>query len=136
MAVNTELREIPGRELDALIATKVMGWHHVERLKSGYVGTSKDNNAWVPLPNYSTDIAAAWLVVEQVLSALGERGPRGGRRVGIFKLFQSYSEGGRVFYVAQFRTTRNKKILHFNGSEATVAYSICLAALKAVENER
>lgn len=56
----------PGRELDALIATKVMGWHYVDRLASGYVGTDTDNNAWVPLPNYSTDIAAAWLVVERI----------------------------------------------------------------------
>jgi hypothetical protein len=52
----------PGRELDALVAEKVMGW------------TKVGENAWEApnikgyplLPRYSTDIATAWEVVEKI----------------------------------------------------------------------
>ena len=55
-----------GRELDALVAEKVMGWHVTPRgrcispgynpdcYKGGYLGAPFD------VPKYSTDIAAAW----------------------------------------------------------------------------
>lgn len=52
-----------GRELDALVAEKVMGWncelrecHTRKVLHSEYGGP----------PHYSTDIADAWLVVEKI----------------------------------------------------------------------
>lgn len=57
----------PGRELDALIAEKVMGWQRWEsgvgtRWKRG--GWSEEANSVSEVPAYSTDIAAAWEVVE------------------------------------------------------------------------
>lgn len=64
-----------GLELDALIAEKVMGWH--------FVGTftldpelncdrwARDQNGleryFHEVPKYSTDIAAAWQVVEKMI---------------------------------------------------------------------
>jgi len=55
----------PGRELDALIAEKVMGWSW------GIIGDL--------IPAYSTDISAAWEVVEEMGDCLhlrqhGEQG--------------------------------------------------------------
>lgn len=71
-----------GRELDALVAEKVMGLEvkPYEKLKGSdipeYFGTlwvpSADQNRgtpyqqWLPLPHYSTSIAAAWEVVEKL----------------------------------------------------------------------
>lgn len=61
-----------GRELDALIAEKVMGLHR----RGEYWLSSDDHEVYVAdtvpadredfLPDYSTDIAAAWLVVEKL----------------------------------------------------------------------
>lgn len=55
----------PGRELDALIAEKVMRWnreHDECGLPPGVYGS--DNIQ--PFPHYSTDISAAWEVVEKI----------------------------------------------------------------------
>lgn len=70
-----------GRELDALVAEKVMGWtmFSYQMLGSGGAGEFR----WIPpgrrdhvsniapVPRYSTDIAAAWEVVEKVTENLG-----------------------------------------------------------------
>lgn len=45
---------LPGRELDELIAEQVMGW---VSFRIGHL-----------IPNYSTDISAAWEVVENIMS--------------------------------------------------------------------
>lgn len=60
----------PGRELDALVAEKVMGWKIVSNryecsdeqcnCRTGYL------NDMHFLPNYSSDIAAAWEVAEKM----------------------------------------------------------------------
>jgi hypothetical protein len=53
------------RELDAEVATKVMGWFADGQYWSEPDGTlTKDTLIWSP----STDIAAAWLVVERFRS--------------------------------------------------------------------
>ena len=54
------------RERDALIAEKVMGWRKVNNL---FEWPAKDS--WIhiyDIPNFSTDIAAAWKVVEKLCS--------------------------------------------------------------------
>jgi len=48
----------PGRELDALVAEKVMGWTHYREEWGGVVPDS--------ISHYSTDISAAWEVVEKM----------------------------------------------------------------------
>lgn len=50
-----------GRELDALVAEKVMG---VETMQKLYPSMMAKGGAW--LPHFSTDIAAAWEVVEKM----------------------------------------------------------------------
>jgi hypothetical protein len=61
-----------GRELDALIAKKVMGWHKmshnelcIANLKGDWWIDQQENLHFPPHP-YSTEIAAAWQVVERI----------------------------------------------------------------------
>ena len=59
-----------GRELDALVAEKVMGWTWDGKTAWSPTGSRlwmvrKDPYWW--LPYYSTDIAAAWEVVEKLV---------------------------------------------------------------------
>lgn len=58
-----------GRELDDLVAEKVMGYE-IERFSFTYDGYSEESTIWLraeskynPVP-FSTDISAAWKVVE------------------------------------------------------------------------
>ena len=65
----------PSRELDALVAEKVMGWETVNN-KAGipvsgfdWVGhnpKTQSSTVWSYVPDYSTDISAAWEVVEKL----------------------------------------------------------------------
>lgn len=106
-----------GRELDALVAEKVMGE------SSGYTH-SRDNDFVVTCSRYSTDISAAWLVVEKL------------RDIGWSVAVCGDNGWGCTFYK-----------VHTNGSEYiwatwkeshgpinadTAPLAICLAALEAV----
>ncbi len=53
----------PGRELDALVAEKVMGW----KMDASAVWHGPGPSCLV-LPHYSTDIADAWEIVEKLQS--------------------------------------------------------------------
>lgn len=60
-----EVDKMPaGRELDALVAEKVMGW--TKGLKPWLMPPCFVECDVVPIPNYSTDIAAAFLVAEKI----------------------------------------------------------------------
>lgn len=81
----------PGRELDALVAEKVMGWKRrqcsvftdIQWLMSldtdgqDVLGVTYRSDAapiyWQGLPDYSTSIAAAWEVVEKVTEHFAAR---------------------------------------------------------------
>ena len=113
-----------GHELDALIAEKVMGfavklWPHTDRL---FVA-ERGNGTQILLPAYSTDIAAAWEVVEK----LGERFHA--------RLLTPFIRSGDNHYWCGFTPLG---MTGFNGRpdyEAvaeTAPLAICRAALKAV----
>lgn len=71
-----------GRELDALVAEKVMGWRWISYNNNGFILVPPDQHSRMKpeyvfqdkagsrehagLPRYSTDIAAAWEVVEKL----------------------------------------------------------------------
>lgn len=111
-----------GRELDALIAEKVMGW-------------TRKGEGWCPpgwestfmLSAYSTDIAAAWQVVEHF-----------DRSKWCFDL-EAFDAAGEDAWGARFVSWEQ---LHpvFRGYEpreyaATAPLAICKAALNAVRAE-
>lgn len=91
-----------------------------------YDGGMKEG-ACFTLPNYSTDIAAAWEVVEKI-KVLPERGMRkfGGRNTPEFVLVWDVDH----WYV-DFDGQGTVPPIHAEGETAPLA--ICLAALKAVE---
>ena len=60
-----------GREMDALVAEKVMGWADINSNAALVGGLCDDKRNWKPLPFYSTDIAAAWEVVEKIKGNYG-----------------------------------------------------------------
>lgn len=114
----------PGRELDALIAEKVMGLYKEPLSKRPGYGLLYSNRnpltgecmAIGTLKFYSTDIAAAWEVVENFLSQgkdfTLDSGPN--RDTGI------------VFHSVRIND------VNYTYS-ASAPHAICLAALKAVE---
>ena len=79
-------RLAPGREMDALVAVKVMGWENVQAAAytpfgRDVCGTDPtheggwDGNGRKPLPHYSTAIPSAWAVVEHLgLSVINSNG--------------------------------------------------------------
>lgn len=120
------------REIDRLVAEKVMGWERWETEDFGvilchpgfvtedseFIGTPW-NRTDKPLsegtslaPNYSTDITYAWQVVEQINS-----------------LDLSYEENYQV--KAKFVLSEDVKYL-LGKSSSKASMAICLAALKAV----
>jgi hypothetical protein len=116
----------PGRELDALVAEKVMGfdlghdalWQDVYSTPDALVETSQDRKHRRTLPNYSTDIAAAWEVVENVTSGDNEG-------------FALTKQPGTIG--ASFSNLSGKAPYQSNGD--TAPHAICLAALKALGEE-
>lgn len=115
----------PGRELDALIAEKVMS---ACRLEGNFVQKIDKDNKSVTIgtewnyPPYSTDISAAWTLIERLV----ERGLE-------FKL-QVIKNGA----ACEFKDTA-KKIIYVGFSDKQfhqeTPYAICLAALRAVGHE-
>lgn len=109
----------PGRELDALVAEKVMGWRlgehlgmkrNVWKLPEGQKLNGLDWCNEPPL--YSTNIAAAWEVIEKL-------------NICIEVLRVKEAQTGSWQYVAS--TVSGRTIAD------AAPHAICLAALKAVD---
>lgn len=106
-----------GRELDALVAEKVMGWTNIlDRM-----GVPPNHGPWSHrVPSYSTDLGAAWTVVEKLI-ATGHIIELSNRRSGTWKIG-----------TWQFQTFGKLSV----GADAdTAPLAICRAALKAVGHD-
>lgn len=114
----------PGRELDALIAEKVIkltpGYYFMEfkDLSQQEQNNYNRNQGWSPMrcPEYSTDIAAAWEVVERM------------RMIGADLEITI----GKMGYAINYELEDNWGV---HGYKDTAPHAICLAALKAVSYE-
>lgn len=114
-----------GRELDALVAVHIMGWQPDNiygargQLAGQWIYTPEGNIS--DIPHYSTDIAAAWQVVEK----LRER-----------SFYSSYTDlsldTGKGWYSWHFHDHRPLSAYSSDATASTVPLAICLAALKAV----
>lgn len=105
-----------GRELDALIAEKVMGWERLEKIL--HPPGPYEMNAWGNMiPHYSTDIDAAWEVVEKMHS---------------MRLQTSIitTEKGVSVTIDEFYCHSPDETI-----AETAPHAICLAALKALGEE-
>jgi hypothetical protein len=126
-----EIEMVAGPDLDALVAEKVMGWRKVPRrvindrdLGPGWWHPTKGDPespnpgaSAFPPPSYTTDIAAAWDVVETL------------NKKGIY-LWAVGQEDSFPGWSADFG--RNHQSAHVAWGE-TAPLAICRAALKASE---
>lgn len=120
-----------GRELDALVAVKVMGWQmfpYFRFLSAGNCelsycppGAEVHISTVREVPPYSTDITAAWRVVERMHESDQWRFALefSGRKCNVEATFDVWRPEGH-------------RVAKEWGGEQDVAYVICLAALKAV----
>ena len=104
------------RELDAQVATEVMGW--VVNGDAYVTEAVTMTEAWQLIPEFSTDIAAAWLVVEKMVAD--------GYEVHIVVSSEENS-------VAMFPPG---KAIGEYALEKTLPLAICRAALAAAEGGR
>ncbi len=126
----------PGIELDALIAQKVFGATNAQ-VSGAYATYGPADISWMrstgdyeclnEVPHYSTDIAAAWEVVEKlkerdILFSTEEYGYPNAKGVRMFK-FTDY-------------TTGNHNVLATLLERLTIPHGICLAALQTVEESK
>lgn len=126
----------PGRELDALIAEKVMSQVVHRNLKGGwsigepdYYDSAGELILYNSLPPYSTDIAAAWGVVEK----LHEMRP--GSHFQLLRT-RNWSLGPGLKHEAYFGFYMGMGD-HKEWGKAvadTAPHAICLAALKAADS--
>jgi hypothetical protein len=107
-----------GPELDALVAEKVFKYWNVEMYEGKLVHGENNMNGWpVVTPHYSTEISAAWKVVENNFMT-GTQELRIGARGKAFQ-FTCYHNGNKGEAVAE-----------------TAPLAICRAALLAVSEEK
>lgn len=122
----------PGRELDALVAEKVMGWTWSLDEKTGWwtltspegrIGMCENKSVLIEsglhFPDYSTHISAAWEVVEKIKD-----------RSGLDLLFSPT----RKIWQATFTMEHPLRVENLS-QEQTAPHAICLAALKAVGHQ-
>ena len=119
---------VAGRELDALVAEKVMGWERiVMKDKPGAVswphppkGFDVNHNRWSIIPHYSTDIAAAWEVVEKLAPEFE------------WILENDVKDGGWSAIIYKWEGTSVVSSPIGRSDADTAPHAICLAALAAV----
>lgn len=105
------------REIDRLIAERLMGWTNLSLTGSGF-GTTPEGMPHRIIPRYSTEISAAWEVIEK-LKLLGYQG----------RIDWAKPEPG---YECAFGASPFTYEMQFSSAE-TASLAICLAALKIIE---
>jgi len=114
----------PGPELDAAVAEKVMGWKRTEGSESG-AWTLKNGDgrfgSWSP----STDIKAAWEVVERVKMHYHDD--------AVFSITYLGCQAECKWYVG-WQDDRGDGMVLACGRADEVEVAICIAALAACEN--
>jgi hypothetical protein len=119
-----------GRELDALVAEKVMGWTDINGNAAAVGCGLNHNKLWTRVPDYSTDIAAAWQVVEKLV-AEGRSWTFGACKPGK-RSAEDINQGHMHGYHAGVKTDHYGVVPFYWNYKDTMPLAICHAALKAV----
>ena len=114
--MNTELTA--GREMDAMVAERITHWKPLG-ISTDYRGVPFPEEC----PHYSTDLAAAWRVVERIVPPLTPENPE---REWEFKL-DTLRNGFRATFL--HKPTRTP----WPAESARMPEAICKAALMAME---
>jgi len=115
-----------GRKLDSLVSEKVFGEKYPfdKKLKDYYRPWVEDPIAYEPCPYYSSDIEAAWQVVEKLLSLLPNQDFHiehwADEDISNWQVSSCYQLGEWMDWVRA----------------ETLPHAICLAALKAITKQR
>lgn len=133
----------PGRELDALVAEKVMGVEVARGVQCSYECGFKNDDmgiaasrlealGWVthyPIPYYSTDIAAAWEVVEHI-------GVGWSLTLARYSSISSAGHGWLACFAKSIHPADSTKSYYpdvvAHGLADTAPHALCLAALRVV----
>ena len=118
-----------GRELDALVAEKVMGWvlnrHEFgSELPGGplkSLGIAPDGSHIMGLPHFSTNISAAWEVVQSMI----ERGYA-------FRIDSYWCRPLEIRFWSPKKGMHHKPFMAEAENLYRLPHAICLAALKAM----
>jgi len=125
------------RKLDALVAERVMGF--VYKLGQPIGSSGPKCHGWgllecpwidPKLPRYSTDIAAAWMVVEKLVSS----GAEGWESQQFSLTLEAGAECGDWYWDCWISKGPKREAAW--GMSSFVPMAICLAALKAVGVDR
>ena len=128
----TDIEKLSDRELDALVAEKVMGWKMYKGawFPEGFdfeVEKHKYNADWlsngIHIPHYSADIAAAWQVVEKMKADFSDGSVEG------FSLWFSSNPVQMPHWKCMFENSED----HVKAEAPTAPRAICLAALRACD---
>jgi hypothetical protein len=115
-----------GRELDALVAERVMAWRrcHEEPPGSGYwEGRRPENLLSLVLdevPRFSTDLVAAWQVAENMSIA------------GLYLTLSQHADDEWEAWFHRHISHRRYNLDQFSALGDTAPHAICLVALTAV----
>jgi len=120
------VEKVAGRELDALVAEKVMGlsittWGDPNSPIVGYDKFTRD------LPHYSTSISAAWEVVEKLIMIGSNVGHTWTMEYDLEDL--AWDVGYKGW---DYDTGWSWEMVDWPVTAPTAPHAICLAALKAV----
>lgn len=124
-----------GRALDAEVAEKVMGWRRIE-WEGGTtpMGRKPENILSLVLdevPHYSTDIAAAWMVVEHLINPDGPHGPQ----KWSFGMEYSSVVDWVVDFTPRARHPKAREYPAFQAQAGTAPKAICQAALACLHSD-
>lgn len=114
-----------GRELDALIAEKVM---HLKQLDNSQLFEAFPTRGFCPPPYYSTDISAAWEVVEKVSSSWLVKSPWE-------NVFQIHFTNGHYGNFEIILKLDNGDVVSQWVCGETAPHAICLASLKIIGHD-
>jgi hypothetical protein len=114
-----------GRELDALVAEKVLGLSVSKMATSEYsygffYNPARAENTWQRLPHYSTNLTAAWQVVEKMAEK--------GWRVCFSDNGNTHAERWDCRFFREPGTSSKDRVIAICD---TAPLAICLAALRA-----
>lgn len=111
----------PGKELDAEVASKVMGWVNETKFVHNWTRPSDipgpTRNDLSDIPNYSTDLNDAWKVVEKIYTL--QRG----------LTFQIHDRGHG--FIVQFHDYTCEEQYWVDNGES-IPHKICLAAIRVI----
>lgn len=119
----------PSRDLDALIAEKVMGWKRVKPNLNQFNQMARwmlpDNTTRMDAPCFSTDIAAAWEVVEKMKWFVTIQ-----KNPNTMSKYDNRENPEELKWSVKLSSSHKQDIYVYG---ATAPHAICLAALATTE---